>query len=154
MKILGLVLAGMVSLAYNPLLSLAESSSVAAQPTVKINTDPDGAQVQFTRVSIDRVDLNQPHILRVRGSINQTAIPMARVEVKLNGKVIKSIRDSSLDVDLAPMMTTGHYEVVVSGTTTQTDATISLNFSGKNTQVNQQSSGSGEIEQRLVIDVR
>ncbi len=154
MRILGLVLTGVVLLSSSPLVSLASDASVAVQPTVRIDPNSDGSQVQFTRVSIDLADLKQPHILRVRGSINQTAIPMARVEVKLNGRVIKSIRDGSLELDLAPMMKAGHYEFVVSGTTAQTDATISLNFTGKNTQVSQQSSGSGEIEQRLFIEVR
>ncbi len=156
MKLLGLVFASAVFLSINPAIALPEgfNGTVASQPTVKILTDDDGEQVQFTTISIDRYDLRQPHILRVRGAMNNVAVPMKRVDVKLNGKVIKSIANSSLELNLAPMMTVGRYEVEVSGNTPDSDATISLNFSGINTQVNQQSSGSGSIKQKLVINVQ
>ena len=152
MKILGLLLASAAWLSCL-LVSLTVDAAIA-ESTVNIQTEAGGPQIQFTRVGIELADLKRPHILRVGGLMNQTAIPMTRVEVKLNGKVIKTIQNSSLELDLAPMMTTGRYEVAISGTTAQRDATISLNFSGINTQVNQQSSGSGEIEQRMIINVR
>ena len=151
MKIVGLLLASVAWLSCS-LVSLGDAA--IAESTVNIQTESGGSQIQFTRVGIELADLKRPHILRVGALMNQTVVPMTRVEVKLNGKVIKTIQNSSLELDLAPMMTTGRYEVAVSGTTAQTDATISLNFSGINTQVNQQSSGSGEIEQRMIINVR
>ncbi len=157
MKTLGLMFATAIFLLSTPLVTLAEADwsdeMLVSQTTVKIGTDADGEQVQFTTVSLDRADLSQPHILRVRGSMNNTVIPMERVDVKLNGKIVKSIANSSLELNLAPLMTAGRYEVEVSGTTPQSDATISLNFTGTNTQVNQQSSGSGVIKQKLTINV-
>jgi hypothetical protein len=159
MKFLGLIFASTIAWSSISAIALAEDNfsdqAIVSQTTVNIRTDADGKQVQFTTVSIDRADLRQPHILRVRGSINNTAIPMQRVDVKLNGKVIKSIANSSLELNLAPlMMAKGRYEVEVAGTTNQSDVTISLKFTGPNTQVNQQSSGAGEIAQKLVINVR
>ena len=151
MKILGLLLA---SAAWLSCLLVSLGDAAIAESTVNIQTESGGSQIQFTRVGIELADLKRPHILRVGALMNQTVVPMTRVEVKLNGKVIKTIQNSSLELDLAPMMKTGRYEVAVSGTTAPTDATISLNFSGINTQVNQQSSGSGEIEQRMIINVR
>ncbi len=157
MKILELMFASAILLLSTPWVTLAEDNvnreMFVSQTTVKIGTDADGEQVQFTTVSIYRADLQQPHILRVRGAMNNTTIPMARVDVKLNGKIVKSIANGSLELNLAPMMTKGRYEVEVSGTTLQSDAMISLNFAGPNTQVNQQSSGSGRIKQKLVINV-
>jgi hypothetical protein len=156
MKILGLIMASAVLLSIDPAITLAETMPnyrLISQTTVKMGTDATGDQVQFTSVGIYRSDLSRPHILRVRGLMNNTLVPMERVDVKLNGKVVKSIANSSLEVNLAPLMTAGRYEVEVSGTTRQPDAMISLNFAGANTQVNQQSSGSGKIKQKLVINV-
>jgi hypothetical protein len=156
MKILGLIMASAVLLSIDPAVTLAGNVSnnrLISQTTVKMGTDAAGEQVQFTTVGIYRSDLSRPHILRVWGLMNNIAVPMERVDVKLNGKVVKSIANSSLEFNLAPLLTAGRYEVEVSGTTRQTNATILLNFAGANTQVNQQSSGSGKIEQKLVINV-
>jgi hypothetical protein len=155
MKILGLIMASAVLLSIDlaAMAGTVTNHLLVSQTTVKMDTDATGDQIQFTSVGIYRSDLNRPHILRVGGLMNNVAVPMDRVDVKLNGKVVKSIANSSLEVNLAPLMTAGRYEVEVSGTTRQTDATILLNFAGANTQVNQQSSGSGKIKQKLVINV-
>jgi hypothetical protein len=156
MKILGLIMASVVLLSIDSAVTLAgnmPNHRLISQTTVNMGTDATGDQIQYTSVGIYRSDLSRPHILRVRGLVNNTLVPMERVDVKLNGKVVKSIANSSLEINLAPLMTAGRYEVEVSGTTRQTDATISLNFAGANTQVNQQSSGSGKIKQKLVINV-
>jgi hypothetical protein len=157
MKFLGLIFASAIVLSIAPALTLAgnvtNNNLLISQTTVKMGTDTNGEQTQFTTVGIYRADLSRPHVLRVRGSMNSTLVPMERVDVKLNGKVVKSIVNSSLELNLAPLMTAGRYEVEVSGNTRQSDATIALNFSGANTQVNQQSSGTGKIKQKLVINV-
>jgi hypothetical protein len=155
MKILGLIMASTVLLSIDPaaMAGTVTNNLLISQTTVKMGTDATGDQIQYTSVGIYRSDLSRPHILRVQGLANNVAVPMERVDVKLNGKVVKSIANSSLEVNLAPLMTVGRYEVEVSGTTRQNDATISLNFAGANTQVNQQSSGSGKIKQKLVITV-
>jgi hypothetical protein len=121
--------------------------------SVNIRTDANGEQVQFSRVSLYRVDLSQPHILRIQAEMNNSPMPMEQVVVKLNGKVVKSIANRSFELNLAPLMIIGRNEVEVSGTASQSDTTISLNFKGPRTQVNQQSSGSGRIKQMLVINV-
>jgi hypothetical protein len=79
---------------------------------------------------------------------------MERVEVKMNGKVIKTISNNSLELNLAPMMKAGRYEIEISGTSPRIEDTISINFTGKNNNFTQQSSGSGIINQKLVIDVQ
>ena len=112
-------------------------------------TDPDDEQIQSTTISLDRADLRQPQILRVRGSGN-----MERVDVKINGRLVKSIANGSIELDLAPMMQVGIYQVEISGTSPRVEDTISLTFTGTNTNINQQSSGSGIIKQILVIDVQ
>jgi hypothetical protein len=156
MKILNLTVVVAILSLIHPVRILAaegnESNWLVSQ-SVNIRTDASGEQVQFSRVSLYRADLRQPHILRIKAEMNNSPIPMDRVVVKLNGKVVKTIVNSSLEVNLAPLMLPGRNEVEVSGTASQTDTMISLNFKGPRTQVNQQSSGSGKIKQMLVINV-
>jgi aspartyl/asparaginyl-tRNA synthetase len=150
------VLTSAVCLMSNSAVTFADVSShvTVSQSTVTVSTDADGGQVQSTSISIDRADLTQPHILRVQGSTNDDPIRMQRVEVKVNGKVVRSIVNKSLQLNLAPLLKVGRSEVEISGTSPRPDDTISVNFTGKNTQVSQQSSGTGIVNQILVINVR
>jgi hypothetical protein len=125
-----------------------------AQSSVTVNTNSDGEGVQSTTVSIDRADLSQPHILRVQGLANNSPIEMRQVTVKINGRSIRSISNNSLELNLAPMMKAGSYEIEISATSPRPEDTILVNFKGKNTNVTQQFSGSGTIKQKLVINVR
>jgi hypothetical protein len=156
MKILNLTITVAILSLIHPVQILAaqgnESNWLVSQ-SVNIRTDSSGEQVQFSRVSLYRVDLRQPHILRVKAEMNSSPMLMEQAIVKLNGKVVKTIANSSLELNLAPLMLPGRNEVEVSGTASQSDTTISLSFKGPRTQVNQQSSGSGKIKQMLVINV-
>jgi hypothetical protein len=133
----------------NPLLATAITPPILiSQNSTSVTTNDDDG-IQTTTVSIDRADLSEPHILRVQGSPR-----MERVEMKINGKVVKSIVNDTLEVNLAPMMTSGRYEIDVAGTLPQANNTVSVNFVGKNTNVTQQFSGNRTINQKLVINVR
>ncbi len=139
----------------HPVLTMATEGgdrSLIAQ-SVHIHDDASGEQTQYSSVSVERSDLRQPHLLRIKGEMNNAPMPLERVVVKLNGKTIKTIVNNSLELNLAPLMVAGRNEVEVSGTTIQSNTTISLRFTGPHTQVNQQSSGSGRIKQQLVINV-
>jgi hypothetical protein len=156
MKILSLTVALAILSLIHPVQILANSDNEAnwlVSQNVNIRTDANNEQVQYSSVSLSRTDLREPHILRVRGELNNSPIPMEQVVLKLNGKVVKSIAGSDLELNLAPMMIPGRNQVEVSGTTVQSGTTISLNFKGPRTQVNQQSSGSGRIKQILAINV-
>jgi hypothetical protein len=138
------------------ILFLNHSLSTATIPSISIDrnsvtitADTDDDDTQISTISIDRSDLDRPHILRIQGSPR-----MERAEVKVNGKVVKSIVNGSLEINLAPMMTSGRYEVDISGTLPQANDTVSVNFTGKNTSFTHQSSGNRTIEQKLTIDVR
>ena len=156
MKVLQSIVVSAVLCLSNSVVTMANVSGavLVSQSSVIVTTDADGGQVQSTTVSLDRADLSQPHILRVQGSSNNAPVRMERVEVKMNGKVIKTIANNSLELNLAPMMKAGRYEVEISGTSPRIDDTISVNFIGKNTNVTQQFSGSGRINQKLIIDVQ
>ncbi len=152
MKILSLTVAVAILALINPAAAVNKTARLISQ-SVNIRTDANSEQVQYSSVSLDRTDLREPHILRVRGELNNLPILMEQVVVKLNGKVVGSIANSDLELNLAPMMMPGRNQVEISGTTAQSGTIILLNFKGPRTQVNQQSSGSGRIKQMLAIDV-
>jgi hypothetical protein len=124
------------------------------QNSVTVITDTDSEAVQASSIGIDRADLSQPHLLRIQGSRNNSPVQMKQVAVKINGKLIKSIANNSLELNLAPMMKVGSYEVEIFATSPRPEDTISVKFNGKNTNVTQQFSGSGTIKQKLIINVR
>jgi hypothetical protein len=151
-------IAASVALVLNTSMAIGaeiEGSAVTiSQTTVIVSTDADGGQVQSTSVSIDRADLALPHILRVQGLADDAPIRLQRVEVKVNGKVVRSIANSSLVLNLAPMMKPGRNEVEISGNSPRIEDTIAVNFSGKNTNVTQQFAGTGTLKQILVINIQ
>ena len=108
MKVLGSIVASAILLLGYPVLTIAADvdfyKSTFSQSSVSTTTESDGEQTQSTTVSLDRSDLRQPHILRVQGEMNNAPIKMKRVEVKINGKVVKTIANGSLELNLAPMM--------------------------------------------------
>ncbi len=158
MKVLGSIYAGAILLLSLPAWAIATNlgggdALAIAQNSVETSTETSNGEGS-TSVSFNRADLRKPHVLRVYGMLDNTLVPMDRVEVKLNGKVVKTIANGSLELDLAPLMTAGRYEVDVSGTSPKSDATISLNFTGTHVNVSQQSSGTGKIDRKLIIEVR
>jgi CCR4-NOT transcriptional regulation complex NOT5 subunit len=149
MKILHTIVLLLGHLAIIFAANLTTNTAALSQNSVTVSTDSHSEQTQSTTISLDRSDLSQPHILRVKGSSN-----MERVNVKINGKSVKSIVNGALELNLAPMMTAGHYEVDISGTSARSDDTVSVTFTGKNTNITQQSSGNRNLNQKLVINVQ
>jgi hypothetical protein len=157
--VLGAIGASAILLLVHPVLAIAGGvdfdRSSSSQSSVSVTTGNNGAQTQSTAISLDRADLRQPHILRVLGEMNNSPVKMKRVEVRINGKVVKTIANGSLELDLAPMMMrAGRYQVDVLAISPQSANTISLNLIGANTQIKQQSSGTGNINRKLIINVR
>jgi hypothetical protein len=124
------------------------------QNSVESSTETDSDGVAMSTISFNRADLSKPQILRVYGMLDNSLVPLERVEVKINGKIIKTIAGGSLEMNLAPMMTAGRYEINVSGKSAKLDTAISLYFIGTHVKVDRKSSGTGKIEQKLIINVR
>jgi hypothetical protein len=130
--------------------SSSASSTVISSNTVNVTANSsDGGS--FASVSISKADLRYPHLLRI-----STDRGIERAEVKINGKLVKSIvNESQLEVDLAPLMpNVGRYEVEISGTVPLPTDTVSVKFIGKNSKIDQQSSGNYNLDRKIVIDVR
>jgi hypothetical protein len=131
-----------------------EEPITIAQNSIETTTESDNDGNGVSKISFNRTDLRTPHLLRVYGMLDNNLVPLESVEVKINGKVVKTIANGSLEIDLAPLLKAGRYAVNISGKSEQADTAISLYFVGKNVKMNQQSSGTGKIDRQLIINVR
>jgi hypothetical protein len=124
------------------------------QSTVTASTDADGRQIQSTTVSVDRADLTQPHILRIEGFADHVPDQIHQIQVRVNGRVIKSGASNLIALNLSPILKSGRYVVEILGISPRSNDTIRVSFTGKNTNVMQQFSGTGLILPTLVIDIQ
>ncbi len=107
--------------------------------------------IQQTTVTLDATALRQPHILTV-ATPNVTAELTG--DIKLDGKVIQTLNKHSTQINLSPFLAKGRHRVAISGNYYPANSLVKVEFIGLNTQVVQNISGSGQINQILVIDVR
>lgn len=108
--------------------------------------------IQETTVSLDAVDLKQPYILRV--SIANANPRLIAGEIKLNNRVIKSLSNNQIEINLSPLLSIGMHKVEISGKYNPANSQVKVELLGGQTQVTQETSGSGTINQILIINVR
>ncbi len=107
-------------------------------------------QQQTTGISVNSNALNSPHIL----SIKTTDNTQMDGEVTVNGVVIKKLQGSQTSFNLSPYLEKETNNVEISGTYKPASSEVKIEFSGPNTNVTQQMSGNGRLNQTLVITVR
>lgn len=108
-------------------------------------------QQQQTTVNISSSDLNQPNLLYISSSQQETQLT---VEILLNGQLIESFTDNYNMLDLSPYLTPGKQTVLILGNYTPLGASIKVEFKGKTTHVSQEMKGSGELQQQLIFHVK
>lgn len=108
--------------------------------------------IQETTVSLDAGDLKQPYILRVR--IANANPRLITGEIKLNNRVIKSLSNNQIEINLSPLLSIGTHKVEISGKYNPANSAVKVELLGGQTQVTQETSGSGTINQILIINVR
>jgi hypothetical protein len=133
---------------------ISEGASASSSSSVNMSNDGDGAQINRAMISLEKADLIQPHILRIGASINDRPIKLSKAVIKLNGNVVKTVTDSSVDLNLSPLLKNGRNVVEISASSTTTDATITTRLKGPNANVNSQSAGYGTSKQQLIINVQ
>lgn len=107
-------------------------------------------QQQTTAVSVKANALNLPHIL----SIKTTDNTQIDGEVTVDGVVIKKLQGSQISFNLSPELAKGSKKVEISGTYKPASSSVKIEFSSPSTNVTQQMSGNGRLNQTLVITVR
>lgn len=124
------------------------SSSTSSSSTSSGSQHSSG--YQKTAVSINSANLNLPYILR----ITTPADTKLTGQVAINGVAIKKIKSTQFSLNLSPYLANGTKTVEISGNYQPKSSEVKIEFSGSGTQVNQQISGSGRLNQTLVITVR
>ncbi len=107
-------------------------------------------QQQTTGISVNSNALKSPHIL----SIKTTDNTQMDGEVTVNGVVIKKLQGSQTSFNLSPYLDKQTKKVEISGTYKPASSSVKIEFSSPNTNVTQQMSGNGRLNQTLVITVR
>ena len=108
------------------------------------------AQQQETSIDINSADLNSPHILTINSDTDNLSL---NAQIKLNGQLLKTLTKST-EINLSPLLKKGKNLINISGKYSPENATINVKLSGDSTQIDQQSSGSGILDQRLIIFVK
>ena len=142
----------------NTLIFVACSVSVLAAtlvlPQTLINLKDDSndfwenEQVQETTIDVNAANLRQPHILTISSSTRSLT-----GQIKLNGRVLKNITNRDIRINLSPHLRSGENTIEISGNYSPANSSVKVEFIGPNTQVNQQTGGSGKINQLLMIFV-
>ncbi len=105
---------------------------------------------QTTGISVNSNALKSPHIL----SIKTTGNTQIDAEVSVDGVVIKKLQGSQTSYNLSPYLEKETNKVEISGTYKPASSEVKIEFSGLNSNVTQQMSGNGRLNQTLVITVR
>jgi hypothetical protein len=105
---------------------------------------------QKTTISLRARELNTPHILSISAVPGSTEL---RGEVELNGRRLLSLGNRGAEINLAPMLTQGQNTIKIRGSYYPPDASIKIEFFGEGTQINQQTSGNGILDQVISINV-
>lgn len=103
---------------------------------------------QTTGVSINSDALKSPHILSIKSTDAQLT-----AEVTVDGVVIKKLQGSQ-SFNLSPYLSVGVNKIEISGSYKPASDSVTVEFSGANTQVTQQIGGNGTLRQTLIITVR
>ena len=105
---------------------------------------------QTTSISVNSNALQSPHIL----SIKTTDNTQIDGEVSVDGLVIKKLQGSQTSFNLSPYLEKQIKKIEISGTYKPVSSSVKIEFSSPNTNVTQQMSGNGRLNQTLVITVR
>ncbi|WP_107670586.1 hypothetical protein [Cyanothece sp. BG0011] len=137
-------------LALATLFTLILSSMVTGLPKGIDAIAQNQMSLQRSSISLDATELNQPLLLRIQG-LNQTNI---QGQIIVNGQVIKTLEGSNNQVNLSNYLSRGNYEITVKGNYYPSQGSVVIDLQGNQTQVRQQTSGNGLLNQQLNMEVR
>ena len=119
---------------------------------ISANTQPSSqsSQSQQTKINLEHAELKQPHLLEI------SADPGVRLtgRVTVNGILVQELRSNRVSINLSPYLRGGRQTVEISGQYRPARASVQVEFSGPNTSITQQTSGSGQLNHVLVFDLQ
>ncbi|WP_241392730.1 hypothetical protein [Rippkaea orientalis] len=108
-------------------------------------------QEQSTSVNLSLSDLESPCILSISSSKSETQLT---IEISLNDQLIKSFTGHDNRMDLSPYLTAGQQRILISGNYSPSNASIKIKLQGKNTYINQEIAGTGQLRQQLIFNIQ
>ncbi|NJM87647.1 MAG: hypothetical protein HC847_11090 [Hydrococcus sp. RU_2_2] len=140
------------------LLAMTYTLVLAACASVPVNVENSSfaetvqlkQQTQETTISLEADQLRHPHFLCV--STTKTGTQLTG-KIELNGKFIQSLNNKT-KINLSPYLGLGKHKINISARYRPTGDSVQIEFIGPNTQVSQQTGGSGYVNQRLIIEVQ
>ena len=143
-----------MNLNFLPLAVIAVATLIAVIPFGKGNfffSDFVQAQAQLQEMSVNlsSSDLRQPYVL----SINALKATQLNGRLELDGKLLRNLTKRDAEVNLSPYLSKGQHVIILSGSYSPSSASVQVQLNGANTQISQQVSGSGSLNQRFIIEV-
>ncbi|MEY2914719.1 MAG: hypothetical protein RLZZ184_4028, partial [Cyanobacteriota bacterium] len=102
---------------------------------------------QETTINLNEDDLKENLLLKINTANNFSG------NIKLNGKNIKKIEGNSTEISLLKLLQKGKNIIEINGVDKSIGSTLRVELIGANTQISQESGGSGDIQHILVIYV-
>ncbi|MDJ0598831.1 MAG: hypothetical protein QNJ37_08340 [Crocosphaera sp.] len=137
-------------LALASLLTIILSSMVPSFPQEIDAIAQIQTSIQSSSINLNARELNQPLWL----NINALDGANLQGQVRLNGQVIKTLEGSNNQVNLSNYLSRGNYQITVKGNYYPSQSSIVIELKGQETQVTQQTSGNGLLNQQLNMEVR
>lgn len=106
-------------------------------------------QQNSTSITLDSRNLSSSHYLKV--ITNSQKITGT---ITVNNRKLISLNNPETSLDLAPRLVKGINTIEIAGNYSPSNANVTIQFSGIGNTVTQQSSGSGILQHKLIIDVR
>lgn len=106
------------------------------------------SQRQVNTITLDRADLSEPHELTLETSANLSG------QIEINGETVASLSKGTTTFDVAPYLTeTGTTTIQITGNYSPRNAAIRLQFVGPSVLIEQQTSGMGQLNYQLNLEV-
>ena len=107
-------------------------------------------QRQSSTLTLSRNRLNEPHRLSIR---SEGATRLSG-QIQVNGRVVKTLEPGTTTLDLAPYLSGNTTTVALTADYAPASARVAMEFTGPETTVSQQTSGNGQLNYELVLELR
>jgi len=105
---------------------------------------------QQSGITLSAANLKQPHLLKISANGSQLM-----GEVKIDKKLLKKIKSNNPEaINLSPYLSVGKHTVEISGNYVPSSAIISIEVSAPGVSMVQESSGNGNLNHTLLINVQ
>ena len=105
---------------------------------------------QTTVINLSSDELKESYVLKISGSRYNSQLTG---NIKLNGLIIAKLTDNSTQINLSPLLNKGKNTVDIIGNYTPITSIFKVELIGVNTQVTQENTGNGNIENTLIVYV-